>query len=314
MYFPPVRLPCVILHTSPTPAFLSLRATGRLTDAALVSFEIPLLIGLNYELAIHQPYRPLRALLTAVIAAYASLPPGATAADMRAAGGTAASDVGAVAALELADPLFVPAWDVLQARSFALVDVALTTDATLLYTPALVAAACLIAAAVPSPAPADSVHIAGWFDDDALNRAPPLAVAAFVEPLVRRTLSAESATGGSSSGGGSGSGSGSAAARHSADGNDDAARDALDDIGEMLNSALATTPAAAEDTTRAAAAWTEELDTLLERAHAAAATSQAAADAAADAAEGRAARAAYKSEKGQARQKAALQARAEGLL
>lgn len=171
---------CASPQVSSLPAAVfpfSLSHAGSLTDGQLVGHEVPLLMGLQYTLTVHHPYRPLRALLAAVIGAYIARADAQAGAAVVSAGAGAADASPGVAGPSLAatargagsglpllspdDPAFVRAWDALQARAFALVDVSLATDAPFLYTPAQVAAACLILAARADALPTGSGSGAG---------------------------------------------------------------------------------------------------------------------------------------------------------
>lgn len=182
------RLTCSTLASlTPEPLSLSFSLpAGSLTDGQLVGHEVPLLMGLQYTLTVHHAYRPLRALLAAVVGEYmaqadaqaraagaagaagavvsaaaassdASHSPVATPSPIPTAGGAGAGSSagsGSAGLLSPEDPSFVAAWDALQGRAFALVDVSLATDAPFLYTPAQVAAACLLLAARTDTLPA----------------------------------------------------------------------------------------------------------------------------------------------------------------
>lgn len=202
---------------------------GGLSDAALVSGEIPLLVGLQYHLAVHHPYRALRALLGSVCNLYADEAEARAAASFAAAGGAAgggggaftpaASDSAAFSSSSSASATgtrfpvpgeedFLKIWDAVQAKSFALVDVALTTDAVLIFTPAQVAAACAILAGKKSLLLASSSHAhhaaasgsahshhpaisGGWWDDASLHIASDPRLGPFLEPCVRAMIAAD---------------------------------------------------------------------------------------------------------------------------
>jgi len=330
-----------------------------------VSNEIPLLMGLEYHLAVHTPYRPLRALLASAVEAYidaaesgaaaastpaAAPPTGSRGVETLGAPGDS-SGGGGGGLLESSDPAFVPAWDALQARAFALADVALTTDAPLLYPPAVVAAACLVAAARPASSlarshgegdmdadavPAVCPTLSGWWDDAALSSHAPSAVTAFVEPFVRRAVLAIAATAPAP---GAADAAGISAAAPSAASAGEAGRSrrrdsasspsaALDHVLLLLSAAFAPSAASASSAGGSSAAaatasgpeageaWEAELSGLLARLQGArdpAFTPGTAAYSARRAA-AVADRDAYKSEKLPAREAAAAAAKAAGLL
>ena len=101
--------------------------------------EIPLLTSLRYQLTMYHPYRPLKTLLVECIRAYVKAGSG---------GSSSGSDVTGPH-LPPTDERFQRDWDVLQSRAFELVDVSLATDASLLYSPAHIACACLLLAIKP---------------------------------------------------------------------------------------------------------------------------------------------------------------------
>lgn len=172
----------------------------------VVTREIPLLMGINYQLTLYHPYRPLKALLGEIVEAYAlrAVASGTPSANDGAGAGAAASSSSLQPSpaaqpqqpfLDPADPEFTAAWDALQARAFDLADASLTTDCPLRFTPAQIASACLLLAASlpPLPKPAGTAppaHASSLQLVLALRTVAPASVAWFVEPELRAKLAA----------------------------------------------------------------------------------------------------------------------------
>ncbi len=192
-----------------------------------LAMEAPLLSGLSYQLTVHSPYAPLKAMLVDCVEDYAALAAQVRGAGAGAGAGAGEGDVPAGAGgdpgrqrftvsaegqtlLRLTDSSFVPAWDAIQERAFEWADAAFLGDAPLLFTPAHIAAAALILASrrnqvrdsppiLPAPgsealAGPAGVHRAGAGHATstllpALAKAPPPAVQWWIEPWVTAYLS-----------------------------------------------------------------------------------------------------------------------------
>lgn len=129
-------------------------------------------MGLRYHITVHQPYRPLKALLLEAIDAYADAAEGKGVAFA----GSSGAEVGPLVRLD--DALFQKRWDALQQRALDAVDVALVSDARFLYTPSQIAAGCLLVAA--SRASHGSITGADAMGAGAVN-----AVSWFIQPYLQ---------------------------------------------------------------------------------------------------------------------------------
>jgi len=201
-------------------------ASAGASEPLYLKNEVPLVTGLKFHFFVYHPYRPLKALLREALEACASTSPPA-----------AASSGGASSKVDTA------AWDALQGRATALVDLATLTDLPLLTSPAHIALGALELACDPTVViggegglGAFSLHGPGGIPDIAASTtstvlfpdlaAPPLAsLAAQVSQWVkaRQSRSAQvdsvpattttssnssSSSSGSSAGGTGGSGAG----------------------------------------------------------------------------------------------------------
>lgn len=156
-----------------------------LTDDALVGLETPFLQGIDFQLMVYHPYRPLKALLSETITAYTQHAAG-KAARVHDSDVELAPPAGC-AWLDSAAPEFVAEWDIIQARAFHIVDLLLATDLPLLHPPAQLATSALLAACETIPgaqAPLDTAPPASpaWFTKAFV----PLRVAAQALPADRR--------------------------------------------------------------------------------------------------------------------------------
>lgn len=150
-----------------------------LSDAELVSYEIPLLMSLSYELSIHQPIRVLRPLFSTMIRLYIQ-------------------KYGIPNKEE--KKIFLQYWDHLQKCTIACIDILLTTDAILVCTPAIITAAAFILAIKLQKNQDEiwkEVYFHDWFDADTLNvKCQPLSIDTyeFLNIEVRKFLTQEIAT------------------------------------------------------------------------------------------------------------------------
>jgi hypothetical protein len=137
-----------------------------LTEADVLSREIPLLMGLRYQLTVHTPHTHLRALLLEAVQWYWDD------AEAHAAGGSAPAGSPHVVPdgpfLAPSDPACAVEWDTVQERAFRYADIAAATDAGLLFTPAQIAAACVLLATnavegAPEPLCQEPPPHAGWY-------------------------------------------------------------------------------------------------------------------------------------------------------
>lgn len=139
-------------------------------EAMMLRNEVPLLVGLAFQLTVYHPYRPLKHMLGEAVRSYLHAG-GASASTTSAASSSAvaaapllvtippssSSATGAAIAHSSAFLLpstdadvFTTAWDALQSRALAMVDLSLTTDACMWAAPSRIGAACLVAAADPA--------------------------------------------------------------------------------------------------------------------------------------------------------------------